>query len=154
MNFKTEEDRMKIENVLRVAYKFVPSAIKDILENEGFKVEEQGKDLDLSYKVSGTGDFHAVFYFHNLFLEIATKDRDDDPLEFDEGLSSFGCFMLKSVKVIDSKLRLFTAILKKGPDISGEEIKKIVPEGTRVRVTKLRKGTPENLHDYFSRMQN
>lgn len=154
MEFKTEEDRIKIENVLRVAYKFVPSVVKKILEHEGFEAEKQGEGLELSYRVRGRDGLSAVFCLHNLFLEIATKDRDDEPLEFDEELSSFNFFMLKTTKVMETKLKLFVAILKNGPDMTPEEMKKIVPEGTTIKMIKFDKSKTGNMHDYMSRMQN
>ncbi|PIU51037.1 hypothetical protein COS91_06555 [Candidatus Desantisbacteria bacterium CG07_land_8_20_14_0_80_39_15] len=154
MDFKTEEDRIKIENVLRVAYQFVPSVVKKILEREGFEVEEQGEGLELSYRVKGADDISAVFCLRNLFLEIATRDRDEEPLEFDEELSNFSFFMFKTAKVMETKLKLFVAILKNGPDMTPEEMKKIVPEGTRIRVAKFDKSKIGNMHDYMARMQN
>ena len=52
------------------------------------------------------GDKETVFYLYNLFLEIATVDRDEIPLRFDGRLVNFDYFIEKTIRLTESKLKI------------------------------------------------
>ena len=45
-------------------------------------------------------------YLQNLLLEIATVDRDQDPLQFDENMRDLDYFLAKLVNLTESKLKI------------------------------------------------
>ena len=59
------------------------------------------------------GNLSMCFQLHNLFLEIATQDRDAEMLMFDERLKDLNYFLEKSSKLINSKLRILQLLLQK-----------------------------------------
>ena len=135
MNFKTLDDEKKINRVLNFCYRFVPRIVKSILVGEGFTVSERGKGLGLIYEIKLTkSSLGAEFYFHNLFLEIATKDRDAELLEFDEGLVDFGYFLSKTLRMVESKLRpLFLVMNEKNVGKGIEKMMELAPNYQRLR---------------------
>jgi hypothetical protein len=135
MNFKTVDDEKKINRVLNFCYGFVPRIVKSILVGEGFTVSERGKGLGLVYEVKpAKSSLGAEFYFHNLFLEIATKDRDAELLEFDEKLVDFGYFLSKTLRMVESKLRPLLLVMSEDNIGEGiEKVMKLAPQYERLR---------------------
>ena len=90
--------------------------------------------LDLTFSISA-GEAQVKFFLHNLFLEIATVDRDEEPLRFDERLKDFGFFLSKTADLIQSKLRILLHLMEE-EDVEGA-IKKIQADAAgyeRVRI--------------------
>jgi len=76
-----------------------------VLESQGYQAREEGAGLELTLSASaGTGEVR--FFLRNLFLEVATLDRDEEPLRFDEDLLDFGYLLPKIAELIRSKLTL------------------------------------------------
>ncbi len=135
MNFKTLDDEKKINKVLSFCYRLVPRIVKSILVGEGFTVSERGKELGLIYEVKlPKSPVGAEFYFHNLFLEITTMDRDAECLQFDEGLVDFGYFLSKTLRMVESKLRpLLLVMSEKNIGKGIEKMMELAPEYHRLR---------------------
>jgi len=90
--------------------------------------------LDLTFSISA-GEAQVKFFLHNLFLEIATVDRDEDPLRFDERLRDFDFFLCKTADLIQSKLRILLHLMEE-EDIEAA-VKKIQADAAdyeRVRI--------------------
>ena len=78
------------------------------------------------------------FHVYNLFYEIATIDRDENPLRFDEKLSDFSYFMNKTNEFIASKLGvLFKLLLEDDLDQAIENIAKMGDKYERIRIWKV-----------------
>lgn len=135
MNFKTLDDEKKINKVLSFCYGFIPRIVKSILVGEGFTVSERGKGLRLVYEIKlAKSSLGADFYFHNLFLEIATKDRDAELLEFDEKLLDFEYFLFKTLSMVESKLRPLLLVMNEKNIGKGiEKMMELAPQYERLR---------------------
>jgi len=82
-----------------------------VLESHRYQVTEEGAGLELVLSIS-TGHGEVRFFLRNLFLEVATLDRDEEPLRFDQDLLDFGYFLSKASDLIRSKLRLLLHLLQ------------------------------------------
>jgi len=143
MNFKTLDDEKKINRVLNFCYGLVPRIVKSILLRAGFTVSERGEGLGLVFEIKlARSSLGAEFYFHNLFLEIATKDRDAELLEFDERLVDLGYFPSKTLRMVESKLRpLLLVISEKNVGKGIEKMMGLAPQYERLRVIWRDKGS-------------
>lgn len=112
---KRDQEGTKIASFLVVSTPFIARWVKGALESYGYQVKEEGAGLDLTFVVV-KGEAEVKFFLHNLFLEIATVDRDEEPLRFDERLLDFSYFLSKSAQLIRSKLRILLHLME-GKDI-------------------------------------
>ena len=135
MKFKTEKDRQQIGKSLNLTYDLITGIVRKVLLEKRFKAKEKGEGLNLIFEVHKDKSSHwAEFYFHNLFLEITTKDRDADLLEFDEGLVDFGYFLSKTLRMVESKLRPLLLIMSEKNIGKGiEKMMELAPEYHRLR---------------------
>ena len=135
MNFKTLDDEKKTNRVLNLCYSLVPRIVKSILLRAGFTVSERGKGLELIYEIKlAKSSLGAEFYFHNLFLEIATKDRDAELLEFDERLIDFEYFLSKTLRIVESKIQPLVLIMSEDNPRKGiEKMMELAPQYERLR---------------------
>jgi hypothetical protein len=75
---------------------------------------------------------------HNLLLEIATVDRDERCLRFDEKLKDFNYFVHKTNQVIDSKLKvLFELLFEDDFDKAKENIARLGDNYERIRIWQI-----------------
>jgi hypothetical protein len=73
-------------------------------------------------------------------MEIATVDRDENPIRFDENLRAFDYFLAKMARVIQSKLNvLFKLLAEENPDIALEKITQMAKDYERIRIWKFDK---------------
>ncbi|MGA2916606.1 MAG: hypothetical protein ABSE89_11330 [Sedimentisphaerales bacterium] len=107
---QNQEEIAKINHFLSAILPVIVRSMKTFLQTAGLEVEEKGCGLDTAFLIKA-GEKETEFYLHNLFLEIATIDRDEIPLRFDEKLQDFDYFAAKSAKLIDSKLRILFELL-------------------------------------------
>jgi len=136
MKFKTEKDRQQIEKFLNLIGNLITGMVRRILLEKRFKVKEEGEGLNLIFEVHKDKSSHyAKFYFHNLFLEIATKDRDAERLEFDERLVDSGYSLFKTLRIVESKMKpLLLAMSEENPKKGIEKVMKLAPKYERLRV--------------------
>ena len=126
-------DSTKISQFLCYAGPIVIRTVRRILQSAGFEVEEKGKGLEFTFVVKA-GDAEVEFYLHNLLLELATSDRDEVPLRFDERLLDPEYFICKARHVIQGRLQiLFEVFRHKDPDKIMESIRKFADQYERVR---------------------
>mgnify|MGYP000492180824 CR=1 FL=1 len=96
--------------------------IKMILQSTGLEVKEEGCGADLTFSIK-SGEKEVKFFLQNLLLEIATIDRDEKPLRFDENLRDFDFFLAKTARLAQSKLRvLFHIFGEEDVDVAIEKI--------------------------------
>ncbi len=136
MKFKSEKDREQIEKLSNLRYGFITGIVRRILLEKKFKAKEKGRGLARLFEVYKEGfSVRANFYLHNLFLEIATKDRDAEALEFDERLVDLGYFLSRTLRLVESKIKpLLLAMSEENPKKGIEEIMKLAPKYERLRV--------------------
>jgi hypothetical protein len=124
----------KINHFLTVVSPIVVEVIKTILQSLDWQVKQQGCGLDLFFSIK-QDEKEAQFYLHNLFLEIATIDRDAQPLMFDENLRDFDYFLAKMARLIQSKLNvLFQLLGQEDIDAAIESITKDSKQYERIRI--------------------
>jgi hypothetical protein len=128
----------KVAAFLAATGSIIAEIVKQLLVKFGCRVLAKGQGLELQYDVT-CRDMKATLYFRNLFLEIATVDRDADLLQFDEKLNDYGYFLSKASFVIKSKLEILLKLLK------SEDVNKTIDEiyeefkGERIFIEKVGK---------------
>lgn len=107
MNYRTPEDKKLITATAAFSSSIVHECVEQILESKGFSYEKRKKGWEEFYEIKAKdkSDVKVEFFLHNLYLEIATKDRDLEPLEWDSRLLDFSFFRKKIADVISSKIR-------------------------------------------------
>ena len=151
MQFKTKKDEIAALVTIDFLYEDVKKHLKKKFQELGFVVTEESKGFNLVFdlKLEKSG-FSAKFFFHNLWLEIVTKDRDIKPLEFDTNLFDGERMLQKAGELMLSKLEVFKTIAKH-QDKSMEEINKEVMklshlyERLNYKIIDKKKGGDENV---------
>jgi len=103
MNDLKESER--INRFLFFVSPMVVRSVKSQLQSAGLQVTQEGRGLSTAFSIK-RNDKEAKMYLQNLLLEIATVDRDQDPLRFDENLRDFDFFMAKTARLTESKLKI------------------------------------------------
>jgi len=137
----------KINHFLSMVLPLVTELVSAILRSSGIEIQKEGSGLDMAFSIK-SGEKGAKFYLRNLLLEIATLDRDEDPLQFDERLRDFDFFLAKMTNTIQSKLRVLFHVLEKD-DIQAavESISRDAKLYERVRIWQFDQGKPAEGHD-------
>jgi len=133
---ETEEQKedKRISNFLALVAPVVVKYVTMLLESAGFEVKKQGIGFDTSLVVS-KDNRQAKMYLENLFLEIATIDRDEKPLRFDGRLKDFDFFLEKTVNLTKSKLKvLFHLFAEEDMDAVIENISREAKDYERIRI--------------------
>lgn len=126
MQFKTKKDEFAALITIDFLYEDVKKHLKKKFQELGFVVTEESRGLNLVFDLQLKGSsFSAKFFFHNLWLEIVTEDRDIEPLEFDTSLFDGERMLQKAGELMLSKLEIFKTVAKH-KDKSMEEINKEV----------------------------
>jgi hypothetical protein len=127
----------KINNFLSLVSPVVVAIVKTILQTLGCDIKEEGSGLDLAFHIKSEGK-EVRFFLNNLLLEIATVDRDEDPLQFDENLRDFNYFLRNMAHVVESKLNvLFQLFGQDDVEAAIENISKDAKQYERIRIWKV-----------------
>jgi len=131
------QNQTEIKRINKFLYFVAPiitAQVKTLLHLASLKVKQESHGLDLVFSIS-SGKKEVQFHLQNLLLEIATIDRDDEPLRFDENLRDFDYFVTKTVRVTQSKLNvLFHFLGEEDVDAAIENITKDAKQFERVRI--------------------
>ena len=141
----TDENK-KISRFLNIAGPIIVELMSQILKLNGLEPTRAGTGLNTSFKVRNpVNDTEMTFCLHNLLLEIATVDRDEEPLRFDDRLKDFRLFLSKSIHVINSKLEVLFR-LAGGSDIDEAigRIEDLVGKYERIRILRIDQNSPRN----------
>jgi negative regulator of replication initiation len=111
MQLREFDGTSKIAGFLSATGHVIADIVRRLLVMHDCEVTANGEAMELEYDVT-YGDKKAVLYFRNLYLEIATVDRDAEPLQFDEKLCDYHYFVSKASHVIKSKLEILIRLLK------------------------------------------
>ena len=132
-----QKEITKINSFLAMVLPVVVNVTKRILQSLNFQVTEKGCGFDTVFTIKADEKV-AELYLQNLFLEIATVDRDEHPLRFDKNLRDFDYFISKMVRVLTTKLRvLFHLFGEEDIDAAIENIASDAKQYERVRIWKL-----------------
>ena len=130
-------DNMKIAAFLAARMPLIAQRVKGLLLSLGCQVEEEGNGLSLVFTID-VGEGKVKFFLKNLFLEIATIDRDENPLRFDERLADFDFFLSKMADHVCSKVRvLFHLREEKDVEKAIKRIERDAPAYERVRIIRI-----------------
>lgn len=139
---QNQKETQKINQFLSIVSPTIVGHMKMLCQSTGAKVQEQGRGLNLSLLIK-SGKKKTRFFLHNLFLEIATVDRDDDPLKFDERLRDFNFFLAKMTRLTQNKLKiLFHLLLEEDVDAAIENIGRDAKQFERVRIWRFDQKKP------------
>jgi len=128
-----KEDK-RISNFLALVAPVVVKYVTMLLETAGYEVKKEGTGFDTSLVISKDSR-QAKMYLENLFLEIATIDRDEDPLRFDGRLKDFDFFLEKTANLTKSKLKvLFHLFAEEDMDAVIENISREAKDYQRIRI--------------------
>jgi hypothetical protein len=129
-NFNGQDKR--ISAFITMVEPIVSQLVRICLQHWGYEISYQADCRVFSVKCS---DKQAEFYLDNLLLEIATIDRDQQSLKFDQQLSSFDYFLNKAVALTNSKLTiLFQVFNEEELDKAVEKIASMAGAYQRIRI--------------------
>jgi hypothetical protein len=127
----------KINHFLSLMSPLIEGLAKMLFQSAGVEVSEEGYGPNVVFSLK-TGEKDAKFYFHNLFLEIATVDRDQRPLRFDERLADFDFLVHKIIHCVEGKLRVFLLLLDENDiDAALDRIAGDAKSYERIRIWRL-----------------
>jgi hypothetical protein len=124
----------KIGRFIYLVSPIVTGSLKRLLQAAGFQVKQGGSNLNTALIIQ-KGKKKAEMYLHNLLLEIATIDRDEEPLRFDTRLKDFDFFLAKTADLTQSKLKvLFHIFDEEDVDVAIENISLDAKDYERIRI--------------------
>ena len=130
----------RIDAFLQLTTVVVVDIVSKVLQLTDCDIEQQGEGLDMVFSIK-YADKEIQFHMHNLLLEIATVDRDEHPLRFDEKLLDFNYFVQKTNNLIDSKLSIiFELIFENDFDKAKENITRLANDYQRIRIWEIDQG--------------
>ena len=131
---QNQKEIEKINYFIDFVSPVVVSHVRMLLQSMGAKVKQQGRGIEMTLSIK-SGKKKVRFYLQNLFLEIATVDRDEDSLRFDENLHDFDYFLAKMIRLARSKLNiLFHLFSKEDVDAAIGNITKDAKQYERIRI--------------------
>lgn len=134
---QSQNEILKINSFLSVALPIIVGVVRTILKSFDWQVSEEGKGLDLAFSIK-SGEKEIKFYLHNLLMEIATIDRDEQPPRFDKNLRDFDFFLAKTARLTESKLNILFHLLKEEDvDTAVENISQDAKQYERIRIWKF-----------------
>jgi hypothetical protein len=124
----------KINAFLSLVSPIIVEVVRTSLRLAGCEVQQEGQGFDLAFSIK-LGDKEAKFFLHNLLLEIATIDRDEEPLRFDENLRDFDFFAAKTARLVESKLNVLSHLFgQENVDAAIENISQNAAQYERIRI--------------------
>lgn len=134
---QNDKETDRINNFLCMVSPIVAGFAKSQLLSTGLQVTQEGRGLSTAFSVK-KNDREAKMYLQNLLLEIATIDRDEEPLRFDENLRDFDFFLAKTARLTESKLKvLFHLFGEDDVDTAIENIAKDAKQYERIRIWQI-----------------
>ena len=131
---QNQKEIERINRFICLVSPIVAESIKNLLRLAGLEVSQQGQGLGTVLSIE-KDDKQAKMYLHNLLLEIATIDRDEEPLRFDARLRDFDFFTAKTVRLTQSKLKIFFHLFaEEDMDAVIENISQEAKDYERIRI--------------------
>ena len=144
---QNNEQQIKITGFLHMALPVVTDIIRTFLKTFGWEFKEEGSWLDLAFCIK-SGPKEVKFFMHNLMLEIATIDRDENLLRFDEGLRDFDYFLAKTARLVQSKLGILLQLFGQDDvDAAIENICQDTQQYERIRIWRFDQNKTDRTQD-------
>ena len=129
-----QKETERINHFLCFVTPIVIKFVKGLLESADLQVLQEGSGTEATLSIR-KGEKQAKMYLQNLLLEIATVDRDQQPLRFDQRLEDFEFFMTKTARLTESKLKiLFHVFAEEDVDVAIENISLDAKQYERIRI--------------------
>ena len=131
-----QNDAQKITAFLVFAWPVVSQLVNAMLKALGWQITQKGSSLNVIFDIESKGK-RAEFHLYNLLLEIATIDRDEQPLRFDHRLDDFEFFLKKTGQLVQSKIAVLYELLS--DDDIDSALQKITDQAgnyQRIRIVK------------------
>lgn len=139
---RNQKEIAKIGQFLAGTLPIVVKIVKTFLQSSGWQVKQEGQGLDLVFSIK-SGEKETKFFLHNLLLEIATIDRDKEPLRFDEKLRDFDFFLAKTTTLIQSKLKILSHLFAEDDvEAAVKNISQDAKHYERIRIWRFNQNTP------------
>ena len=134
------QNQNEIEKINHFIIRMLPIVViyvKTFLQSAGLPVEEKGRGLDMAFHIKADKK-EVDFFLHNLLLEIATIDRDETPMRFDERLQDLDYLLDKTARLTHSKLEiLFRLLAEENVDAAIDNIAQNAQQYERLRIWKF-----------------
>lgn len=132
-----QKETERINHFLCFVTPIVIRFVKGVLESADLQVLQEGSGIETALSIR-KGEKEAKMYLQNLLLEIATVDRDEEPLRFDENLRDFDFFLAKTARLTESKLKvLFHLFAEEDVDTAIEKISQDAKQYERIRIWQI-----------------
>ena len=145
---QNQKEIERINHFLYLVSPVVAKVVERFLESSGCQIQQEGRGLELAFSIK-KGKKEVKMYLQNLLLEIATVDRDEEPLRFDENLRDFDFFLTKTVRLTESKLKILFHLL--GEDDVEAAIEKIsldAKQYERIRIWQIDQKKTKRKHQH------
>lgn len=127
-----ESEITEINDFLSLTGPAIIAQVKMILQSAGLKVRETGRGPDLTFTLK-SGHKEVEFCPHNLLLDIATIDRNQEPLRFDKELRDFDYFLAKKARFVESRLKVvFQFLTEDNLDVAVDNISRNAKKDERI----------------------
>lgn len=134
---RNQNEITKINHFLCLVSPVIIRQVKMLLQSAGMEVKQGGAGPDIAFSIK-SGEKEVKFFLHNLLMEIATVDRDENPLRFDGNLRDFDYFLAKTTRLIQSKLNvLLELVSEEEVDTAVEHIIQAAKQYERIRIWKF-----------------
>lgn len=113
----------------------------------GYNVEITGKYLDTILIISKKDSKvdRMELHIHNMFMEIFTMDRDENPLRFDYGVIDYDYFEKKYEDIINSRVSMIDTMMKSdSKNLKENVINKHSKDMERINIIEIDKDEKEN----------
>ena len=135
----------EINDFLSLTGPAVTAQVKMILQSAGLKVREAGRGPDLTFTLK-SGHKEVEFCPHNLLMDIATVDRNEETLRFDNDLRDFDYFLAKKARFIESKLKVvFQFLTEDNLDVAVDNIFRNTNSYERIHIWRFDRNRPTNI---------
>jgi len=141
MDFSNYVGEREITRFLACVGPGIISTLEVILSALGYEIKRSGKGINTTLHINAPGKDEVNFFLYNLFLDIASIDRDEKPLRFDEKLKDFEYYTTKASRIMAGRVALLErilsaeGILKTQEDILNDP--ELMKHFSRVRVTRF-----------------
>ncbi|OHB52630.1 MAG: hypothetical protein A2Y12_03680 [Planctomycetes bacterium GWF2_42_9] len=140
-NPEIEKNQIEYDKINRCLSKIAPIVLltlESTFAENGIEFKLVGKGLDSKYQLK-KGSLECSMFLHNLFLEVATVDRDATPLKYNNRMDDNEMLLARIIEIVDSKLApLLLLIAGKDADEIERLAKQSHPGYERFNITMLK----------------
>jgi len=123
----------KINSCINKSLPLVLTLLESAFSDNNIDYTLTGRGLDMKFELK-KNKFGSSMFLRNLLLEIATVDRDNEPLHYDYRLDDMEFLFRRILEIVSSKLRVLLPVMN-GKDI--KEIERYAPNYERLKIAKL-----------------